>query len=195
MTRLHRIIWPTLSALLAALAGCAPPASPVGKRTANIDELEQAGWHTIDTLVTIDPQTFEESLYVNPVDRSPDTLPGGQVVFHIAEYMPVFAGCETAEEPALCTQRQLNNYVSNNLQYPRAARVRGIEGSTIATFVVGADGRVTDTGIERSMGDQLDKAVLDLIGELPVWHPGFHHGEPVAVRYRLPVTFDLPPDE
>ena len=178
--------------VLAAMAACAPTPTPVGTRTPGIDSLVAHGWRSSDTLIRIDPATFAEEVIVTEADRSPDTLASGLVVYEIAEYMPVFAGCEADPDPALCTQQALSAEVRERLVYPRSALVRSVQGSGVATFVVGADGRVRDTGVERSLGDELDGAVLDLIGRLPMWHPGFHDGQPVAVRYRLPVTFSLP---
>jgi len=176
------------------LAGCSSAPSPVGQRTANIDELLASDWITQDTLIRIDPKTFAEEMIVDSSDRSPDTLMDGSVIYQIAEYMPVFAGCEDDADPALCTQRSLNEFVDKHLRYPRNAQVQGIQGSAIASFVIRPDGRVSDTGIQRTMGDELDRSVLDLVGKMPVWNPGFHEGRPVAVRYRLPVTFRLPED-
>ena len=154
--------------------------------------MEEAGWITSDTVVSIDPQTFEETVNVRETDRSPDTLRDGTVVYQLTEYYPVFAGCADDPDPRLCSTLAVGEFVSANLEYPRWAQVRGLGGTAIATFVIGPDGRVSDTGIERSMGDEIDRNILRMIERMPVWHPGFHGGEPVAVRYRVPVTLTPP---
>jgi len=178
--------------LLGFSSACTSPLQPAGDPNPQALALEQANWLSSDTIISINPQTMEETVRVNESDLSPEVRPDGTVIYKITEYLPVYASCKDDPDPALCTQRALNAFVRDNLVYPRWAQVEGVEGSAIATFVIGPDGRVGDTGIERSMGDRLDAEVLKLVGRLPVWHPGFHNGEPVAVRYRLPVTFSLP---
>ena len=157
--------------------------------------VEANGWESMDTIISVDPQTFIRDTALVRNNFSPDTLASGDILYKLTEYAPIFAGCETDEDPAICTQGKLRDFVTKKLVYPRWAKVQGVQGSSIATFTIGADGRVKDTGVERSMGDDLDKLVLQLVEQLPVWYPAFHNGKPVAVRYRLPVTFTLPEDE
>lgn len=190
-----RVLASCLTAVGCAHAACGPaePAvEPIGEPNAMVRELEADGWLSSDTIVSVDPQTFAETTDVVERDLRPDTLADGTVVYELSEYLPVFAGCDTVPDPAICTQTRVAEFVSAQLRYPAWARARGVEGTAVATFVIGPDGRVRDTGIERSMGDELDRLVLEMVGRMPVWHPGFHGGRPVAVRYRLPVRFDLP---
>ena len=161
--------------------------APAGEPNATVLRLEAEGWLSNDTIVRIDPATGEETVETAVTDLRPDTLPDGTVVYRLTEYLPVYEGCEGHDDPAICTQTRLNAYVATAVDLPRWARVRDVAGTVIATFVIGADGRVRQTGIERSMGDEIDRAVLRAIGRMPTWRPGFHGGEPVAVRWRLPV--------
>ncbi|MFK8056847.1 MAG: energy transducer TonB [Saprospiraceae bacterium] len=174
------------------LSSCEKPLQPIGYSNGNALVVEANGWQSIDTVISVDPQTFVMDTTIVATDLRPDTARNGDVVFSVSEYAPIFAGCETDEDPALCTQRKLREFVNSNLEYPRWAKVRGIQGTSIATFIIGADGRVRDTGVERSMGDEIDKLVLQLVEQIPIWYPAFHNGEPVAMKYRLPVTFTLP---
>ena len=189
---------PLALAVLATAAlcvwACAEPLEPAGARNPAIDALVAADWQSNDSVFTIDPRTGEETVraYVN--DLSPDTLADGRIIFQVAEYMPVLETCVDNDDPVFCTQATLAEFTRANLRYPRPALVRGIGGSGAATFVITPEGRVTDTGIERGLGDALDQEMLRLVGTLPPWRPGFHDGEPVAVRYRLPVTFTPPTD-
>ena len=178
-----------------ATVACGPSLEPVGESNATVLRLEADGWRSSDTVYRIDPQTFAQDIEVIESDKTPDTLRDGTIIYQLSEYLPVFAGCEADTDPAICTQTKLNAFVGENLEYPPAARAAGLEGTAVASFVIGPDGKVRNTSIERSLGDRLDRAVLQLIGRMPVWHPGFHKGEPVAVRYKLPVTFSLPEDE
>jgi len=176
-------------------SSCEEPLKPIGYSNTNALTIEANGWETIDTIITVSPQTFVMDTSVIMKDLRPDTTVNGEVTFKLTEYSPIFAGCETDEDPAICTQSKLKEFVDGHLVYPRWAKVRGIQGTSIATFVIGEDGRVRDTGVERTMGDDIDKLVLQMVEQIPVWYPAFHGGKPVAIHYRLPVTFSLPAGE
>lgn len=169
---------------------CEAPAGPrpIGEPNPTVQRLEADGWVSNDTLISIDPVSGEETVTAAVNDMSPDTLADGTVVYQLSEYLPVFAGCEDDDDPAICTQASLNAFVAARVDVPRWVRVRDVSGTVVATFVIGADGRVRQTGVERSMGDEIDRAVLRAVDQMPPWHPGFHGGEPVAVRWRLPVS-------
>lgn len=184
-------------ALAAALshAACGDPGPrPVGTPNPAVVALAARGWISQDTSVSVDPLTGEETVRAYETDLRPDTLASGEVIYRVAEYMPTLASCAADDDPVYCTQVRLGEFTRERLRYPRAALVRGIGGTAVATFVISPEGRVTRTGIERGLGDVLDQEVLRLVGTLPPWRPGFHDGEPVAVRYRLPVTFAVPAD-
>lgn len=183
-----------LATALLALVSCDDPLQPAGAPNPNVAVLVANDWVSQDTLISIDPLTGEESVRAYTTDMAPDTLADGRVIFKIAEYMPVLETCVNDDDPVFCTQETLADFTRAELRYPREALVRGIGGTGVATFVISATGRVTDTGIERSIGDALDQEILRVVGTLPPWRPGFHDGEPVAVRYRLPASFTPPAD-
>ena len=107
----------------------------------------------------------------NPTDK----------VFDVVEQMPQFPG-GTAE---------LMKYMSMNVRYPKEAHENGIQGRVIVTFVVGKDGSISDASIVRSIDPQLDAEALRVVNEMPTWTPGMQNGEPVAVKYTVPITFKL----
>ena len=183
-----------LCASLASACGEDAP-QPAGQPNAAMVQLAAEGWVSQDTVVSIDPATGEETVRAYTTDLSPDTLASGEVVYRAAEYMPVLESCATDPDPLFCTQTTLAAFTRDHLRYPRQALVRGIGGAGVVTFVISPRGKVTRTGIGRSLGDLLDAEMLRLAGTLPPWRPGFHDGAPVAVRYQLPVTFVVPRDE
>lgn len=79
--------------------------------------------------------------------------------------------------------------------YPDLQRRAGVEGRALIGFVVGEDGTVEDPQVIRSSGnDGLDQAALAAV--LPSrFTPGRQGGEAVRVRFVVPITFRLPPDE
>ena len=83
-------------------------------------------------------------------------------VYDVVEEMPQFPGGPSA----------LFEYLSNNLQYPVVAEENGVQGRVIVTFIVEKDG-------------------IRLVESMPNWIPGKQNGEPVRVKYTVPVTFRL----
>ena len=176
------------------VVACSDPIEPAGAPNPQVEQLAADGWQSRDTVISVDPLTGEETVRAYVSDLSPDTLAGGRVVYQVATYMPVLESCVADDDPVFCTQETLADFTQSALRYPPAARARGLSGTAVATFVISEAGRVTDTGIERSLGDVLDQEVLRVVGTLPPWRPGFHDGRPVPVRYRLPVSFAPPAD-
>ena len=104
----------------------------------------------------------------------------GDVYFEVEE-MPKFPGGEKA----------LRKYLAQNVKYPEAAKEKEIEGKVYISFVVDADGSVTNASIARGADPILDKEALRVIRSLPKWSPGKEQGEAVKVAYTVPINFAL----
>lgn len=100
-------------------------------------------------------------------------------IFTIVENTPEFPGGEKA----------LEKYFTDNLNYPEAAKNAGISGKVMVSFVVEADGSLSDIRIMRGLGFGCDEEVIRLIRQMPDWKPGKQRGKPVKVRMILPVIF------
>ena len=95
--------------------------------------------------------------------------------------MPVFPGGPVA----------MMQYISANLRYPKTAQEQGVQGRVIVQFIVEADGSISETRVMRSVSPEIDAEALRLVHSMPRWTPGKLRGEPVRVRYILPVSFRL----
>lgn len=102
-------------------------------------------------------------------------------VFEVAEVMPEFPGGTQA----------LFKFISGNLKYPQNAIDGQIEGRVVLQFVVDKAGKVGNIRVVRSIDPALDQAAIDVVRALPDWKPGMQDGQPVNVRYTLPVSFKL----
>ena len=102
-------------------------------------------------------------------------------VFEEAEVMPEFPGGTPA----------LFEFISRHLQYPQEAIDNQTEGRVVLQFVVDKEGKVSNIQVKRSIDPALDQAAIDVIRTLPDWKPGMQNGQPVNVRYTLPVVFKL----
>ncbi len=102
-------------------------------------------------------------------------------VFFIVEDMPEFPGGELA----------LRQFIANAIKYPVIAQENGIQGRVYVTFVVDADGSVSEPRIARGVDPSLDKEALRVVSQLPKWKPGRQRGKPVRVSYTVPINFQL----
>lgn len=99
----------------------------------------------------------------------------------IAEVMPSFPGGDAA----------MMQWLSVNITYPPIAEENGVQGRIIVRFYVGKDGAIYNPKVLRSVDPSLDKEALRVVKSMPRWIPGKQKGEPVAVYFTLPVTFQL----
>ena len=104
-------------------------------------------------------------------------------VFEVVEKMPEFPN---GGMPGLM------KYLSDNIRYPEAAKVAGIQGRVTVVFVVDKDGSVTNVETLRGVDAELDKEAIRVISAMPKWIPGMQKGKAVKVRYTVPVMFRLP---
>lgn len=66
-----------------------------------------------------------------------------------------------------------------------------LEGKVFASFVVEADGQVTNVKTVKSLHPAFDEAVLAAIRGLTGFVPGLQSRQPVAVSFTVPITFKL----
>lgn len=82
-------------------------------------------------------------------------------------------------------------FLRKNLDYPSLAKEIGLSGIVYVQFVVSKEGRIENATILRGVGGGLDQEALRVIRLMPVWRPGKHNGQPVAVYFTLPIKFQL----
>lgn len=96
------------------------------------------------------------------------------------ETMPSYPGGEEA----------LFEYLKRSVIYPKVAKDNHIQGRVIVGFTVDVDGHITNVKVLRSGGDpSLDREAKRVIQSMPRWIPGKIRGEPVRIKYTVPVNF------
>lgn len=110
----------------------------------------------------------------------------GTPVFEVVEEMPEFPGGGMSA---------FMDYIKKNMRYPASAKEYGTQGRVIVQFVVDKDGSIKESKLLRSVDKELDAEALRLISSMPKWKPGKQNGQPVAVRYTVPVMFRLDGDK
>lgn len=120
-----------------------------------------------------------------PMFREEDRNSTDKEVYEVVENMPEFPD---GGMPGLM------KYLSANIRYPEAAHKAGTQGRVTVQFVVGKDGSIGNVGILRGVDPNLDAEAIRVISSMPKWKPGTQKGEPVNVRYTVPVMFRLTPE-
>ena len=83
------------------------------------------------------------------------------------------------------------NHVSKNLNYPRNALSKRIQGSVILKFVVEKDGSIKEIEILQSADQELNTEAIRVLKKLKTWVPGYKDEKPVRVSYTFPFNFRL----
>lgn len=120
-----------------------------------------------------------------PMFREEDRNSTDKEVYEVVENMPEFPD---GGMPGLM------KYLSANIRYPEAAHKAGTQGRVTVQFVVGKDGSIGNVGILRGVDPNLDAEAIRVISSMPKWKPGTQKGEPVNVKYTVPVMFRLTPE-
>jgi len=89
----------------------------------------------------------------------------------------------------LTSDAEVMRYLGRSTTFPRIGLERGERGTVWVQFIVNKQGEVQDVEILRGIGHYCDKEALRVVQEMPDWCPGEQFGNPVSVRYRLPIKF------
>jgi len=98
------------------------------------------------------------------------------------EILPMYPGGKAA----------LDEFISNNIEYPETANDNGVEGVVNVSFAVDETGKVSSPKIlGKPLGYGLEEEVIKAINKMPTWTPGIIKGKNVKTYYTLPVNFKL----
>jgi TonB family protein len=133
---------------------------------------------TIDKSVKAVADNFEIT------DENNKTATAGQKaanseVYTVVEEMPLFPGGENARI----------KFFSNNLRAPAEGVKEGSSGTVYVSFIVQADGSITNAKVLRGIGKSFDEEVIRVVNLMPKWNPGKQNGDAVAVVFNLPVKY------
>lgn len=98
-----------------------------------------------------------------------------------AEVMPEYPGGNQA----------VLEYLRTQIKYPTVCRENRIEGRVVVSFTINKDGSVTDCQVVRGVHPALDSEAVRVVSNMQAWRPGYINGNPVRVRYSIPINFRL----
>jgi protein TonB len=135
----------------------------------------------VDEILDLDT----ELRFDDPINLPPPTPPSAArpveeedepEIFVVVERMPeLIGGLETLQKSII---------------YPEIARLAGIEGRVMVSFVIDEKGNVLNPVVVRGIGGGCDEAAIEAVKKAK-FIPGMQRGMPVRVRFTLPITFRL----
>lgn len=86
-------------------------------------------------------------------------------------------------------KRELISFIKKNLRYPSISNQYKIGGKVILEFKVDKLGFVQNIIVKTGVNVEIDNEAIRIIKAMPRWKPGLQDGNPVSVKYRLPILF------
>jgi TonB family protein len=84
-----------------------------------------------------------------------------------------------------------SRHLSENLTYPTSARMKGIQGTVLVSFIVNTDGSIEEIELVQGIGGGCDEEAIRTIKISPNWTPGMIKGKAVRTRMKIPISFKL----
>jgi len=84
----------------------------------------------------------------------------------------------------------LQDFIKENLEYPRQAQLSNIQGTVVLRFVVEPSGLVTNIGVEQSIGGGCEQEAIRVL-ELIKWYPAKYEDKLVRAQMSFPFYFVL----
>lgn len=84
-----------------------------------------------------------------------------------------------------------SRHLSENLTYPTTARMKGIQGTVLVSFIVNTDGTIEEIELVQGIGGGCDEEAIRIIKSSPAWTPGMIKGKAVRTRMKIPLSFKL----
>ncbi|MCX2739899.1 TonB family protein [Pontibacter anaerobius] len=102
--------------------------------------------------------------------------------YTVVEQMPTFKGGEN----------ELMKFLGTNIHYPEDAVKAGVQGLVVLSFVIDANGSVSDVQVVKPLSTSTDAEATRVVKLTDnKWVPGKQGGKVVAVKYTLPIRFAI----
>lgn len=125
-----------------------------------------------------------------------DDVISEDVPFSVIDEVPIYPGCETANNKKKCLADKITQFVSKEFNVTIAQNLGLPAGKKrISTqFKIDNQGNVSNVRA-RAPHPKLQEEAIRIIKLLPKMKPGMQDGKPVNVRYNLPIVFKVEGDE
>ncbi|TSD66538.1 energy transducer TonB [Inquilinus sp. KBS0705] len=127
---------------------------------------------------------------VPPIVETPVTSGGGGTAPKVDDSEHTTVGLQVMPEPDGGAAGWAK-FLSRNLRFPAQAQDANVGGRVLISFVIEKDGRLSDLTVINKAGYGMDEEALRVLKLAKPWKPGMQNGQPVRVRYTIPMNFQL----
>lgn len=137
---------------------------------------------TQDEILASIGDNFTDENYMGTGDDSSSVVGGPELgdSFFMVEVMPTFRGGN---------EQKFREWIQRRTYYPHEAIEKKIIGTVYISFIIEKDGSVSNVSIVKGVDPLLDNEAVKVISESPKWSPGLQRGQPVRVRFLIPLVF------
>lgn len=107
------------------------------------------------------------------------------------EIVPSGIGLEANPEP-YGGMAAFGKFLGRALHFPAQAQDANVSGRVIMSFVIEKNGELSNITVVRGAGYGFDEEAMRVLKLAKAWKPGIQNGQPVRVRYTIPINFQLP---
>ena len=133
----------------------------------------------------IEPETEkkdeEEAKEEEQEHEAPINLNEDAETLRIVEQLPEYPGGMV----------EFMKWLTANLKYPDGALRHKIEGKVMISFIVNADGSVSDIKLVKGPHKLLNDEALRVAHLMPKWKPGLENGKPCRTMIAIPIVFEI----
>jgi len=122
-------------------------------------------------------QTTENIL---PIDIADTSHINNQQIFSAVEKEPEFPG----------GQAKFVQFLGDNIKMPQDMVANDVSGRVIVTFVVEADGSLSNIKVLRSPAQSAADEATRVLQLSPKWTPGYQNNKAVRVQFTVPIAFN-----
>ena len=97
----------------------------------------------------------------------------------------------TESEKFDCFKLAVAKHVSNNVNYPKAAKKQKLEEVVTVGFEINLDGKVTNVEILKGQHNELNLEAMRVVWSLPDMTPAVKNGQNVKMAYQVQVQISL----
>lgn len=154
---------------------------PVDPKITHIEYNKEISYHRSGTNYTKEPTILVGG------DLDDTVIVGESYAFNKDTMYASEVALDVKPEPGV----DIAQFLMKNLEYPKVAKEKGMEGKVIVGFIITDKGDLSDIEIVTAPDLSMSNEALRVVKLLPKWKPGMKNGKPVSVSYHLPIAFRL----
>ncbi len=112
-------------------------------------------------------------------------------VYDIVEEMPYLESCDSIDgdlsSKRSCSGTVLLKYLFSKIRLDSADVFKGNCCTSVVSFIITKEGKLENVKTIRSISENFDLRLIEILKSLPKWVPGKHKGKKVNVKITFPM--------